>query len=52
MVDSLYKILKRAIKTYQKENKKYYEMILNGFMKAQSFDWRTSAKEYYSTYRT
>jgi len=52
MVDSLYKILKRAIKIYQKENKKYYEMILNGFMKAQNFDWRTSAKEYYSTYRT
>jgi len=52
MVDSLYKILKRTIKLYQKENGKYYEMILNGFMKAQNFDWRTSAKEYYSTYRT
>jgi len=52
MVDSLYKILKRAIKLYQKENEKYYEMILNGFMKAQNFDWHTSAKEYYSVYKT
>ena len=52
MVDSLYKILKRAIKLYQKENEKYYEMILNGFMKAQNFDWQTSAKEYYSVYKT
>ena len=52
MVDSLYKILKRAIKLYQKENEKYYEMLLNGFMKARNFDWQTSAKEYYSTYRT
>jgi len=51
MVDSLYKILKRAIKCYQKENEKYYEMILNGFMKAQNFDWQTSAKEYYSVYK-
>ncbi|MCH6558977.1 glycogen/starch synthase [candidate division KSB1 bacterium] len=50
MVDSLYKILKRAIKLYQKENEKYYEMILNGFMKAQNFDWKTSAKEYYSLF--
>jgi len=52
MVDSLYKILKRAIKLYQKENEKYYEMVLNGFMKAQSFDWKTSAKEYYTVYKT
>jgi len=52
MVDSLYKILKRATKLYQKENEKYYEMILNGFMKAQNFDWQTSAKEYYTIYKT
>ena len=51
MVDSLYKILKRAIKLYQKENEKYYEMVLNGFMKARNFDWQTSAKEYYSVYK-
>ncbi len=51
MVDNLDKILKRAIKLYQKENEKYYEMILNGFMKAQNFDWQTSAKEYYSVYK-
>ena len=51
MVDKLDKILKRAIKLYQKENEKYYEMILNVFMKAQNFDWQTSAKEYYSVYK-
>jgi len=52
MVYSLHKILKRAITLYQKENKIYYEMVLNGFTKARDFDWQTSAKEYYSTYRT
>ncbi len=52
MVDSLYKILKRAIKLYQKENEKYYEMVLNGFMRAQNFNWQTSAKEYYTVYKT
>ena len=50
MVDNLYKILIRAITLYQKENEKYYAMILNGFMKAKKFDWRTSAKEYYSLF--
>jgi len=50
MVDSLYKILKRAIKLYQKENEKYYAMVLNGFAKAQKFDWQTNAKEYYSLF--
>jgi glycogen synthase len=52
MVDTLFKTLKKAVKLYQNENDKYYEMIVNGFTKAQNFDWQTSAKEYYSTYRT
>ena len=52
MADTLFKTLKKAIKLYQNENDNYYEMILSGFMKAQSFDWRRSAKKHYALYKT
>ncbi|MFQ5674716.1 MAG: glycogen/starch synthase [bacterium] len=50
MVNGLHKVLKRAIRVYQKENDKYYEMALNGLLKAREFDWHSTATAYASIY--
>lgn len=51
MADCLHNVLKKAIRVYQKQPDRYYQMILNGFKKARKFNWATSAKQYHAVYR-
>jgi len=51
MADSLHNVLKKAIRVYQKEPDKYYQMIINGFKKARKFNWETNAKQYHAVYQ-
>ncbi len=51
MSDNLYKTLKKAINIYQNKPDKYHQMIINGFKKAQKFNWESSAKQYNRIYK-
>ncbi len=50
MADSLYGVLKKAAYIYQHNPDKYYEMLLNGLMKVNNFNWEESVKKYYRVY--
>jgi glycogen synthase len=51
MADSLYKVLRRAISTYQNKPDNYYRMIRKGFEKAGMFTWDRAAKKYFNIYK-
>lgn len=51
MVDALHKTLLHAIDIYQNHREEYYELILEGFMQARIFDWKTSARKYCRVFR-
>lgn len=51
MVDRLYETLLKAVTLYRHQPEVYYQMILNGFKKALSFNWDSSAYEYWQTYQ-
>lgn len=51
MADNLYKVIRKAIKVYQDHPDTYYQMILNGFKKANQFNWEANAKKYYQVYQ-
>jgi glycogen synthase len=50
MSDALYKVMRDAIELYQKSPKNYYQLILNGFKKAEKFTWDKAAAKYYKMY--
>jgi glycogen synthase len=50
MADNLYSVLKKAIDIYQNHPDEYYQMIINGFEKANRFNWETNAKKYFQVY--
>jgi glycogen synthase len=51
MADALHRKLKRAIKIYQDEPDEYYQIIMNGFKKAEEFNWVVNAKRYYEVFQ-
>jgi glycogen synthase len=50
MAQSLYDIIRKAVKVYQEHPEDYYRMILSGFRKAGQFNWEDNAEKYHRIY--
>jgi glycogen synthase len=50
MAQSLYEIIRKAMKVYQEHPEDYYRMILSGFRKAGQFNWKDNAEKYHRIY--
>lgn len=51
MVGALHQSMREAVRLYQERPDEYYELVINGFKKAETFTWSAAALKYYEAYK-